>query len=61
MISNVEWQISKPIVDLADQLRIKGISLGSMQAVFRDPRLDAGMPQHIVDSTEEDKKTGGVR
>ena len=56
MISNVEWQISKPIVDLADQLRIKGISLGSMQAVFRDPRLDAGMPQHIVDSTEEDKK-----
>tara|TARA_R100000458_G_scaffold49347_1_gene48857 strand:+ start:645 stop:3083 length:2439 start_codon:yes stop_codon:yes gene_type:complete len=46
-LNRTAWNIDSDIYQIAHDALMKGMSIGSLNAVNRDPRLDQEMPEHI--------------
>lgn len=47
LLGRVAWNLYPKTLELAQRFQDKGWSMGSMTSLFRDPRLDMPMPEHL--------------
>ena len=58
MLGQTRWKLNAQVVDVARRCLDKGLSLGTLKALLRDPRLDQTMPTHLqgLPTDHDDRK-----